>query len=942
MANIRFYHEGTQEIPKVLPGQGTSSEVDPLGGPKAEDRIFYYQGLMDEVVKGKRPVVGNQNKGGKWFRDQLREMTKGFLPEDVGAYISVPVVDRLIKYNPSSQQLIESKRDILEDLERSGVKDVRIAGTSFLHTEKFSLPKLVQSHRMTIVPKGDMNTLKEAIELLAAKMEEHKENAKLPADRQQHFYRNHPLVIENPEVSPTAHYWDPLLRGVKILNYDDTKKGGKIEQREFVDFKALASQYGIYITDTREETLALTKTLAKKLPDPERKIAQKPLVPDGSIIYLATGTQKKFHELEQIYKAQGVNVRIRSIHELVDIYVSPDENFKTYEGNAAGKVHAAIDAWHKMDEVTRAARLEDIRKKYGISKDKIFILAEDSGFAFEEPNVVDNNLFSNIRHKVDMTAPFPGTETGHVVPGSGGAQEFFRKAGQAIGDGSRAVRKKSVLALAPLKQETYGEVKMYMVASETKGHFTTTAEPKTGPMQIDNFLVPEGYTQSEAALGAEFYNNFSPRAVAWKALAYEAGISTGKGIVEDYEKEFHAGIVTDSGNYPTAEEARRLKEGKYSNGFSVSTLPSKLVKASDVQDSILQKSDGIVLALDPAKAQTNFWENLYLFSSLIVAEQTHDKFKFWKPLKLVNPKDASGKGAFDYLEDMLNDFHHLGTVGEDPTTLARSVQTVSEAIQQLKDTDRQRYRRMYIPAYATGPKNEPEGEPMTKSFRVGIFCSASTENSAYHDDAERLTRGLIQSDIGIVSGAGMNGSMERITTTSEQLRFTDHKAQHVGSNSPHIQENEGSANHSMHEFLLARNIYERMEYMMDNSDAFAILPGGTGTVQELSLLALLKKRALENTADLYAKGKMGGKDMVIVNTEIGVNGLRRGFYDKLLEIIPQKDFEALGIHVVKSVDEAMEKLKELQHAKEQGHGSSSSSWADRTIYTSPPIEARGV
>ncbi len=129
---------------------------------------------------------------------------------------------------------------------------------------------------------------------------------------------------------------------------------------------------------------------------------------------------------------------------------------------------------------------------------------------------------------------------------------------------------------------------------------------------------------------------------------------------------------------------------------------------------------------------------------------------------------------------------------------------------------------------------------------------------------------------------------------------------------------EGDARDKIDQFLLARNIYERMEFMMDNSDAFVIAPGGSGTVQEMSLLALFKKRATENEKDEYARQKMAGKDIIVLNTKIPLNGASRGFYDKLVDIIPKEDFKKLGIHVVETPDQANKLLKELRDRKRGG------------------------
>ena len=185
--------------------------------------------------------------------------------------------------------------------------------------------------------------------------------------------------------------------------------------------------------------------------------------------------------------------------------------------------------------------------------------------------------------------------------------------------------------------------------------------------------------------------------------------------------------------------------------------------------------------------------------------QTHDKYKFRKPLYLVNPKDENGVGAFDYLEKLVYDCHHKGTVPENPESLFKSVASLDEAEAGLKE-DRLQYRRFHLPAYAVQEEaNEPEGRKGSKDFNVAIFCSASNKNSHYLESTKNLAESLVKDNFGLVSGAGGNGMMEQITNVGWDLR-RDHGAEHLGSNSPHIQNGEGDVRDRMTQFKLARNI----------------------------------------------------------------------------------------------------------------------------------------
>src|SRR5665213_2944651 len=102
MPRISFYSTTDQPplllLPSEIPDDG--SIIDPFG-QKAEERTLYYKDLTFEIAAGKRPVVGNQNKGGKWFSAQLRTLfAGGNLMEEPGAYIQPPDYMRITTYHP--------------------------------------------------------------------------------------------------------------------------------------------------------------------------------------------------------------------------------------------------------------------------------------------------------------------------------------------------------------------------------------------------------------------------------------------------------------------------------------------------------------------------------------------------------------------------------------------------------------------------------------------------------------------------------------------------------------------------------------------------------------------------------------------------------------------------------------------------------------------------
>ncbi len=784
MADVPFFDAETQESPALLPGFDTSA-WNTLGDI-VKNRTTYYKEVTDEIVNGKKATVPMRGQGGKWYHEQISTMSKhGYIPQAPNVYVRTPDIHRVIGYNPTSHYLVQNKRDIKEALNPEIRDYIRIAGTGFANKSTILLREAKENSLLTIAPSGDLNTMKEMIDIIDAKIRENRRNLAYPHDQRRYHERDYPLVIENLKDGDANHYWDGLLRGIKILDYDDNIRENGHDRRNYVKLKDLAAIYGIYITESREQTLKLANTLGKeswtKSDEATRNRMEKvqkqvlPIVPDNSIIYVATATRKKFDQLEEIYKKRGVNVRIRPIYELTDTYVGPEEDTKTYEGNVAKKVDAAIEAWDTMDINTRGARLKKIAKDRGIKESEIekhiFFLGEDSGFEFDKPGVLQNHRFDDIEG-IDPLARHPGVETGPTIFAKHGVEEFFRKAGEVVSENERGITMRSTLVLTPLKGDEYGKRAKYMVTAETKGHFITKPRPADGAIEIDNFLVPEGEKETEAELikhGSEYTIKKYNKARAWEALALETGIKLdGKGIQDDYSKDFVAGIVIGE-NHASRTTASKLTLKARDDGFGVITINPKINKAQDLQNNILAKSDAVVLAFDPERAQQDFWQNLFTFMSMVVGEQTHDKYKLSKPLKLINPKN-SGKGAFDYLEDMIEDFHKVGTIPQDPATLYQSVSSVEQAIEQLEQ-ERTKYRRMEIPSYATKKEaHPPTGAISRKDFNVAIFCSSASKNTKYIKDANDLAEGLIKADFGLVSGAGLYSSMGEVTRLADEYR----------------------------------------------------------------------------------------------------------------------------------------------------------------------------
>lgn len=108
-----------------------------------------------------------------------------------------------------------------------------------------------------------------------------------------------------------------------------------------------------------------------------------------------------------------------------------------------------------------------------------------------------------------------------------------------------------------------------------------------------------------------------------------------------------------------------------------------------------------------------------------------------------------------------------------------------------------------------------------------VFCGSSVGNdAAYRDAAERLGRGMARAGITVVFGGGRVGLMGAVADAalSEGGRV-------IGVIPEFLKEREvGHA--GVTEMITTHSMHARKQRMFDLSDAFVVLPGGTGTLDE--------------------------------------------------------------------------------------------------------------
>lgn len=180
---------------------------------------------------------------------------------------------------------------------------------------------------------------------------------------------------------------------------------------------------------------------------------------------------------------------------------------------------------------------------------------------------------------------------------------------------------------------------------------------------------------------------------------------------------------------------------------------------------------------------------------------------------------------------------------------------------------------------------------------VCVYCGSSSRvDDAFKEAATQMGTLIAKEGWGVVYGGGHVGLMGLTADAALQ-----NGGKVIGIIPEHIQEREVQHD-NLTELHVVDTMHVRKQMMVDKSQAFVILAGGLGTLDELFELLTWKQLGLHD------------KPIVIVNIN--------GYWTKLLEAvqnIADEGFmrqEDLGLYmVVDSVDDVPKAIKEAPHEK---------------------------
>lgn len=174
---------------------------------------------------------------------------------------------------------------------------------------------------------------------------------------------------------------------------------------------------------------------------------------------------------------------------------------------------------------------------------------------------------------------------------------------------------------------------------------------------------------------------------------------------------------------------------------------------------------------------------------------------------------------------------------------------------------------------------------------VCVYCGSSFHvKQSYKDQATALGKTLGENGYDVVYGGGNVGLMGLVSNAA-----FDNGADVIGIIPDHLQKHE-TANENLTELHVVETMHERKQMMVDRADAFIVMPGGLGTMDEFF--------------EIFTWWQLGLHDKPIIVMNID------GYWDALLTLLhniadngfcSKSDVE--HIIVIDEVDQIIQTLK---------------------------------
>jgi len=188
---------------------------------------------------------------------------------------------------------------------------------------------------------------------------------------------------------------------------------------------------------------------------------------------------------------------------------------------------------------------------------------------------------------------------------------------------------------------------------------------------------------------------------------------------------------------------------------------------------------------------------------------------------------------------------------------------------------------------------------------ICVFCGASTKSDPdFYIFAKKVGDLILEKNCNLVYGGAKWGMMGELAD-----RVLENGGHVTGIIPKFIQEFEGEVTQSKMELIVLETMHERKKMMVERSDAFLIMPGGYGTLDEFFEILTWKQLGLHQKPIVIFNPKAYWDYLILLLDQIVTQNFAPAESLRLYKVVTREEdiFEALNSQ--EKFDEPVAKLK---------------------------------
>ena len=189
-------------------------------------------------------------------------------------------------------------------------------------------------------------------------------------------------------------------------------------------------------------------------------------------------------------------------------------------------------------------------------------------------------------------------------------------------------------------------------------------------------------------------------------------------------------------------------------------------------------------------------------------------------------------------------------------------------------------------------------------FSVCVYCGSSINvDSVYHDAARKTGKLLAEADFNVVYGGSSSGLMGLVADAALEA------GAHVTGVIPHHIDEREVEHPDLSELHVVDSMHQRKQIMATRADAFVVLPGGLGTLEEFFEIMTWRQLGLHDKPIIVLNKNGYWDSLDVLMRSIRDAGFVKDEHYKLCQVVETED------EVVDILQKAPRNTRELAEEK---------------------------